>query len=141
MIILYRIPNESPNIRKISIALKQMNLPYVEKLIDSEEDEQVLAEISPNGTTPAIFDTETGATLFESAAILLYLAEKSGKLLPHQEQSRADVIKWLMFGAANICPTMAELHYYLLNDVGQFPASVHERYQPTAYGKVLLYTR
>jgi GST-like protein len=129
MIVFYRIPNDSPNMIKISIMLNEIALPYVEKIVDADEDGEAFAEISPNGITPAIVDTDTGATIFESGAILLYLAEKSGKLLPSDDRLRADVTKWLMFEAANVCPTMIELHHYLLNDYGQFSESVCERYK------------
>ena len=129
MIIFYRIPNESPNMIKISIMLKEIGLPYVEKIVSNDDDHNELEEISPNGTTPAMVDTETGATLFESVAILLYLAEKSGRLIPSDNKSRANVFKWLMFESANVCPTMIELHHYIMNDVGQFPDSIIERYK------------
>jgi len=129
MIIFYRIPNESPNMIKITMMLQETGLPYVEKIINDDEDMEAFAEISPNGTTPAIVDTDTGATLFESAAILLYLAEKSGELLPTDTRLRADVLKWLMFEASNVCPTMIELHHYLVNDFGQLPGAVLERYK------------
>lgn len=129
VIIFYRIPNQSPNMLKISIMLNETGLPYVEKIISNDEDSAKLTEISPNGTTPAIIDTDTGATLFESGAILLYLAEKSGKLIPSDSRSRADVFKWLMFESSNVCPTMIELHHYILNDAGQFPDSLIDRYK------------
>lgn len=129
MIIFYRIPNESPNMVKISIMLKEVGHPYVEKIVNDDEASEEFAEISPNGTTPAIVDTDTGATLFESGAILLYLAEKSGKLLPSDDKARADVFKWLMFESSNVCPTMIELHHYIVSDFGQFPNSVFERYK------------
>jgi len=129
MIIFYRIPNESPNMIKVSVMLNEAGLPFVEKIIDSDEEKEELFAISPNGTTPAIVDTETGATLFESGAIILYLAEKSGKLIPSDEKTRADVLKWLMFESSNVCPTMIELHYYILNDFGQYPDSIVERYK------------
>lgn len=129
MIIFYRSPNESPNMKKVSIMLNETGLPYVEKIVNSDENGEEFSKISPNGTTPAIVDTDTSATLFESGAILLYLAEKSGKLLPSNENTRANALKWLMFEAANVCPTIIELHHYILNDFGQYPDSVLERYK------------
>jgi len=132
MIIFFRIPSESPNMRKISIALKEMGLPHVEKVIKtgrSDELDKEFVRISPNGTAPAILDTETGVTIFESAAILIYLAEKSGKFLPTESKKRAEVVQWLMFEAANVCPTMIELHHLLLNDTGEYPTELFERYK------------
>ena len=132
MIIFFRIPSESPNIRKISIALEEMGLPYVEKVVNtglSDELDEEFVRISPNRTAPAILDTETGVTIFESAAILIYLAEKSGKFLPTESRKRAEVVQWLMFEAANVCPTMIELHHFLLNDTGEYPTELFERYK------------
>lgn len=133
MIIFFRIPSESPNMRKISIMLEETALPYVVKFVEQGKTREVLdaefAEISPNGTTPAIVDTDTGTTLFESGAILYFLAEKSGKLLPAHLRARADTIKWLMFEVANVCPTMIELHHYVMNDSGELPDTIFQRYK------------
>ena len=132
MIIFFRIPSESPNMRKISLMLEETALPYVVKFVEPHKSEVLDAEfvkISPNGTTPAILDTDTGVTLFESGAILYFLAEKSGKLLPSSLSVRADVIKWLMFEVANVCPTMIELHYYVMNDSGEIPGAIFQRYK------------
>ena len=132
MIIFFRIPSESPNMRKISLMLEEAALPYVVKFVEPRKNEVLDAEfakISPNGTTPAIVDTDTGTTLFESGAILYFLAEKSGKLLPSSLGARADVIKWLMFEVANVCPTMIELHHYVMNDSGELPDTIFERYK------------
>lgn len=132
MIIFFRIPSESPNMRKISLMLEEAALPYVVKFVEPRKNEvpdAEFAKISPNGTTPAIVDTDTGTTLFESGAILYFLAEKSGKLLPSSLGARADVIKWLMFEVANVCPTMIELHHYVMNDSGELPDTIFERYK------------
>ena len=132
MIIFFRIASESPNMRKISLMLEETALPHVVKLVESNKNEVLDAEfskISPNGTVPAIVDTDTGATLFESAAILYFLAEKCGKLLPADLVARADVIKWLMFEAANVCPTMIELHHYVMSDSEALPDTIFQRYK------------
>ena len=132
MIIFFRIPSESPNMRKISLMLEEAALPYVVKFVEPRKTEALdveFAKISPNGTTPAIVDTDTGTTLFESGAILYFLAEKSGKLLPSSLGARADVIKWLMFEVANVCPTMIELHHYVMNDSGELPDTIFQRYK------------
>ena len=132
MIIFFRIPSESPNMRKISLMLEETALPYVVKFVEPGKNEALDAEfakISPNGTTPAIVDIDTGVSLFESGAILFFLAEKSGKLLPSSLAMRADVIKWLMFEVANVCPTMIELHHYVMNDSGAIPDAIFQRYK------------
>lgn len=132
MIIFFRIRSESPNMRKVSLMLEETALPYVVKLVaprTSEPPDAQFAEISPNGTTPAIVDAETGVGLFESAAILQFLAEKSAKLLPSSLGARAEVVKWLTFEAANVCPTMIELHHYLMNDDGGLPEAIMQRYR------------
>ena len=132
MIIFFRIPSESPNMGKISLMLEETAMPYVVKFVEPRKNEVLDAEfakISPNGTTPAIVDTDTGVTLFESGAILYFLAEKSGKLLPSNLRVRADVIKWLMFEVANVCPTMIELHHYVMNDSGGLPDAILQRYK------------
>lgn len=132
MIIFYRLKSESPNMRKISLMLEEIKLPHVVKFIEphnSEKFDSEFVKISPSGTVPAIVDTDTGVTLFESGAILYYLAEKTQTLLPSNLRDRAEVIKWLMFEAANVCPTMIELHHYIMNDSGEFPDSLFQRYK------------
>ena len=78
---------------------------------------------------PAIVDKETGINLFESGAILHYLAERSGKLLPVDLQGRAEVVQWLMFEVANVCPTMVELYHYMLLDGDEISDAVLQRYK------------
>jgi len=134
MIEFYRLLSESPNMRKISLMLQAVDLPHTVKNIDPHNKEQHDAkflEISPSGTVPAIFDTETNVSLFESGAILFYLAEKSNKLLPTNIEGRAEVLKWLMFEVSNVCPAMIELHHYYLHDTGDIPDSVFQRYKDT----------
>ncbi|HCU89868.1 MAG TPA: glutathione S-transferase, partial [Gammaproteobacteria bacterium] len=83
MIELYTWP--TPNGWKVSIALEEMGVPYVVRRINIMAGEQKQSEflrINPNGRVPAIIDTQQGITVFESGAILIYLAETSGRLLP-----------------------------------------------------------
>jgi len=132
MIIFFKIASESPNMRKISLMLGETALPHVVKVVEPRKDgvlDSEFAKISPNGTCPALVDTDTGATLFESGAILIYLAEKSGKLLPSSPGARADAIKWLMFEVANVCPAMIELHHYVMHDDGATPDAIFQRYK------------
>ena len=130
MIIFYRILSESPNIEKVSLMLKETGLDHEMKMVNTHDGvDAELAAISPNGTFPAIVDTDTGATVFESGAILHYLAEKSGMLLPSNSRDRAEVMKWLMFEVSNVSPIMLELYHYLLNDAGDLPTFVFDRYK------------
>ena len=130
MIIFYRILSESPNIEKVSLMLKETGLDHEVKMVNTHDGvDAELAAISPNGTFPAIVDTDTGATVFESGAILHYLAEKSGMLLPSNSKDRAESMKWLMFEVSNVSPIMLELYHYLLNDAGDLPAFVFDRYK------------
>ncbi len=85
--------------------------------------------VNPNATVPAIVDKDAGITLFESAAILCYLAELSGKLLPANPQQRAEVYNWLLFEAANIGPVVAEIYHYMMLMENEL-ADIHmQRYQ------------
>ena len=132
MIIFYTMHSESPNIRKISIMLEEIGLPYTVKRVEKQSDGKFAADfvaINPNATVPAIVDTDTGVTLFESGAILYYLAEKTKKLLPANLKARAEVVKWLMFEVANMCPAMVELYHYMLIDSEEIPNAVLQRYK------------
>lgn len=110
--------------------LKETGLDHEVKIVNTHDGvDAELEAISPNGTFPAIVDTDTGATVFESGAILHYLAEKSGMLLPSNIKDRAESMKWLMFEVSNVSPIMLELYHYLLNDAGDLPAFVFDRYK------------
>lgn len=132
MIILYTMLSSSPNIRKISMMLHETGLPNAvqkfERGSDGKLPDDFLA-INPNGTVPAILDEDNDAVLFESGAILHYLAEKSGKLLPASLKARGEAVKWLMFEAANMGATMGELYHYMLRASDEI-ADVHlQRYK------------
>ncbi len=106
----------TPNGFKVSIALEEMDLNYQVNVVDFEKKEQLKPEflaISPNGRIPAICDRETNLTLFESGAILVYLAEKTGLFLPMSGASRAKVMEWLMFQMANVGPMMGQAGVFL----------------------------
>lgn len=112
--------------------LNEAGLPYsvhkFERQSDGTMPDDFLA-INPNGTVPAILDEETGAVLFESGAILYYLAEKSGRLLPADLKVRGEAVKWLMFEVANMGATMGELYHYMLRASDEL-ADVHlQRYK------------
>lgn len=132
MIVFYRLQSESPNMKKISLMLRETGLPYVEKYHHRQDDGKYTEDfqaISPNGTFPAIRDEDNGAVVFESGAILYYLAEKSGCLLPADIKKRAETMKWLMFEAANMGPVMGELFHYLVKETDEIAANHVQRYK------------
>jgi len=106
----------TPNGRKISIMLEEVALPYQVVPIDISKDEQfkpAFLAINPNNKIPAIVDDENGQSLFESGAILLYLAEKSGKLLPKSAADKWQVMQWLMWQMAGQGPMLGQAHHFL----------------------------
>lgn len=109
----------TPNGRKISIMLEEVGLPYRVHSIDISKGDQFTPEfiaINPNGKIPAIVDPEGpgGKTVpvFESGAILIYLAEKTGKLLPAEAAARLETIQWLMFQMGGIGPMFGQRHHF-----------------------------
>ncbi|HYA21450.1 MAG TPA: glutathione S-transferase N-terminal domain-containing protein [Burkholderiales bacterium] len=110
----------TPNGRKISIMLEETGLPYRVHAIDLSKGEQFRPEyvaISPYGKIPAIVDDEgpNGAPfkVFESGAILIYLAEKTGKFLPDTAPARYEMLQWLMFQMGNVGPIFGQAHHFL----------------------------
>lgn len=97
--------NLSPNPMKVALCLEELGLPYEAVPVDTRKGDQFdagYAAINPNAKVPAIVDGET--TVFDSNAILLYLAEKSGRFLPQGEAVRGEMLSWLMFVATGIGP-------------------------------------
>jgi GST-like protein len=132
MITLYTMLSSSPNIRKITMMLHEAGLPHAVHKFERQEDGYLPDEflsINPNGTVPAILDEDNGVVLFESAAILYYLAEKSGKLLPVDLKTRGEAMKWLVFEAANMGATMSELYYYMLRSSEELADAHLQRYK------------
>lgn len=109
----------TPNGRKISIALEEMGLPYEAHAVDIGKGEQFAPEflaISPNNKIPAIRERETGFHLMESGAILLWLAEKTGRFLP--QDARWEVIEWLMWQMGGFGPMLGQAHHFLRHKAG-----------------------
>ncbi|MGF1492607.1 MAG: glutathione binding-like protein [Microcoleaceae cyanobacterium] len=105
----------TPNGRKPAIMLEEIQLPYNPIKIDISKDEQFTPKfiaINPNSKIPAIIDQDTGITVFESGAILIYLAEKVGQLLPTEAKARSQVMEWLMFQMGGIGPMMGQLGHF-----------------------------
>ena len=110
----------TPNGRKVSIMLEELGLPYNVHAIDIGKGDQFKPEfvaISPNSKIPAIVDSEGPEeqpyALFESGAILLYLAEKTGRFLSTRPTERFDAIQWLMFQMGGVGPMFGQTHHFL----------------------------
>jgi GST-like protein len=125
----------TPNGRKISIALEELCLPYEVHPINIGEGEQFSTEfsaISPNQKIPAIVDRENGIRLMESGAILMYLAQKAGKLLPAEPKKYWETIQWLMWQKGGLGPMLGLALHYLKFNPGRSAYS-EERYQKETY--------
>jgi GSH-dependent disulfide-bond oxidoreductase len=114
---LYSLP--TPNGVKAAIMLEEIGLPYEPHLVDFDTGDQKTPEfrsLNPYGKIPAIIDPNgpdgTPLPLFESAAILIYLAEKTGKLLPREGAARYATLQWLMFQAAGVGPMFGQLGFF-----------------------------
>jgi len=110
---------DTPNGRKISVALEEMGLPYETHIVDIGRGEQfdpAFLKISPNNKIPAIVDPEglggKPVSVFESGAILLYLAEKTGLFLPRDAVARVPVYEWLMFQMGGFGPMPGQVHHF-----------------------------
>jgi GST-like protein len=110
----------TPNGRKVSIMLEELALAYKVHPIDigkGKQFESGFVAISPNSKIPAILDSEgpdgKPYSLFESGAILLYLADKTGRFLPPRKTERFDAIQWLMFQMGGVGPIFGQVHHFL----------------------------
>ena len=125
----------TPNGRKVSIALEELGLPYTAHAVDINQDEQFKPEflkIAPNNRIPAIVDRDNGMSLMESGAILIYLAEKSGKLLPQSGEPRYRVLEWLNWQMGGPGPMFGQVHHFLRGAKGKAPYA-EERYMKEAH--------
>ena len=120
----------TPNGRKVSIMLEEVGLPYTVHAVDISKDEQFKPEflkISPNNRIPAIVDRDNDLPLFEFGAILMYLAEKTGQLMPKNERARWHTVQWLMWQMGGIGPMLGQIHHFLRAAKGKAPYA-DERY-------------
>ncbi|WP_439520827.1 glutathione S-transferase family protein [Hydrogenophaga sp.] len=122
----------TPNGHKVSIALEELGLPYTLKVIDLTAGEQrkpAFLAINPNGRIPALIDREEDDfAVFESGACLIYLAEKTGRLMPTDAKGRSRVLQWLMFQMGGIGPMMGQANVFFRYFPEKIPAAI-DRYQ------------
>lgn len=122
----------TPNGHKISIALEELGLDYQVHALDlaaKEQKQSAFLKINPNGRIPAIVDHDNDDfAVFESGAILLYLAEKTGKLLPVEAKARSQVLQWLMFQMSGVGPMMGQANVFYRYFPKKIPEAI-ERYQ------------
>ncbi len=122
----------TPNTRKISIALEEMSVPYEIKLVALKEQQQKqpdFLKLNPNGRVPAIVDRDNDDfAVFESGAILVYLAEKTGLFLPTDTKGRSIVMQWLMWQMGGLGPMQGQANVFYRYFPEKLP-SVISRYQ------------
>lgn len=122
----------TPNGHKVSIALEELGLPYTLRVLDLGKNEQktpAFLAINPNGRIPAIVDCDAGDfAVFESGACLIYLAEKTGQLMPLDAQGRSRVLQWLMFQMGGVGPMMGQANVFFRYFPEKIPAVI-DRYQ------------
>jgi glutathione S-transferase len=122
----------TPNGRKISIMLEEVGLAYTVHEVDLGANQQRQPEflaMNPNGRIPVIVDRDNDDfVVFESGAIMIYLAEKTGMLLPSEEKARSRVIQWLMFQMGGLGPMMGQANVFFRYFPEKIPAAI-DRYQ------------
>src|SRR5579862_5210640 len=130
MIDLYTAP--TPNGWKASVALEELGLPYevhIVNLLAGDQKRPEYMKLNPNGRIPTIVDRDAGDfAVFESGAILMYLAERTGRLMPRDAKGRSLVIQWLMFQMSGIGPMMGQANVFFR----YFPEKIQpaiDRYQ------------
>jgi GST-like protein len=114
----------TPNGRKVSIMLEEIGVPYKAIPINISKDEQfapAFLKISPNNKIPAIVDHDNDVAMMESGAILIYLAEKTKKLMPKDDKGRWRVLEWLMFQMASVGPNFGQVHHFVKYNPGKAP--------------------
>lgn len=112
----------TPNGRKVSILLEELGIPYNVNEIDITSGDQFnpsFLSISPNNKIPAIVDEENDQAIFESGAILIYLAEKTGKFLPSGSKEKWEVVQWLMWQMGGQGPMLGQAHHFLKYNPGK----------------------
>lgn len=121
----------TPNGRKVSILLEELGVDYTVHPINIGKDEQFAPSflaIAPNNRIPAIVDNDTGISLMESGAIMLYLAEKHGQFMPTDNKQRWQATEWLMWQMGGLGPMAGQAHHFLKFNPGKSPYA-EERYK------------
>ncbi|MCQ4270099.1 glutathione S-transferase family protein [Pseudomonas kuykendallii] len=122
----------TPNGHKVSIALEELGLPYDLHVLSFDRKEQKTPEflrINPNGRIPAIVDRDNDDfAVFESGAILVYLAEKTGQLMPSDVKGRSRVLQWLMFQMGGVGPMQGQANVFFRYFPEKLPGAI-SRYQ------------
>ena len=122
----------TPNGHKISIALEELALPYrlrTVALMEGEQKRPDFLALNPNGRIPVIVDHDEGDfVVFESGAILIYLAEKTGRLMPGDAKGRSTVLQWLMFQMGGVGPMMGQANVFFRYLPEKIPTAI-SRYQ------------
>ena len=130
MIDLYTAP--TPNGYKVSITLEELEIPYEVHVVDlasGAQKEPWFLAINPNGRIPAMIDRTNGDfAVFESGAMMLYLAEKAGRLIPSDEKGRSLVVQWLMFQMGGLGPMMGQANVFTRYFPEVIPPAI-ERYR------------
>ena len=124
----------TPNGRKVSILLEELGIRYTAHAINIGQDEQFDPEflkISPNNKIPAIVDNDTGLSVMESGAILLYLAEKTGRFMPTDTADRWQAMEWLMWQMGGFGPFLGQVHHFVHYNRGKSPYA-EERFRKEA---------
>src|SRR5215207_11029304 len=114
----------TPNGRKISIMLEELDARYTAHPVDIEAGDQFTPEftaLSPNQKIPALFDRDAGLGTFESGAILMYLADKHQRFFPSSGEPRLRTIEWLMWQMSAVGPFLGRAHYFLKYNPGKAP--------------------
>lgn len=114
----------TPNGRKVSLMLEECGLDYTTHPINIGKDDQFTADflkISPNNKIPAIVDRDNGKSLMESGAILMYLADKTGKFWPQDPETKWSTVEWLMFQMGGVGPMFGQCHHYTKYNPGKAP--------------------
>tara|TARA_B100000945_G_scaffold279488_1_gene245942 strand:- start:488 stop:1159 length:672 start_codon:yes stop_codon:yes gene_type:complete len=134
MIDLYT--SNTPNGYKVSIMLEELNVPYnviAVNLLKNEQKKTNFLKLNPNGRIPTIVDrAKDDFVVFESGAILIYLAEKTGKLLPENPEKRSVVLQWLMFQMGGIGPMQGQAHVFFRYAPEKIEYAIH-RYQKETF--------
>jgi GST-like protein len=121
----------TPNGRKVSIMLEELGVEYTAHPINIGQGDQKTLEflkIGPNNKIPVIVDSDTGASVMESGAIMIYLAEKYGKFLPSDPVKKSEVMEWLMWQMGGLGPMLGQAHHYLHFNPGK-AAYAEERFR------------